>query len=185
MDKVGRESLMVWGAIRFGWRSPLHVIQGNLTAARYADTILEGHIVPYCTHDRQAIFMQDNARPHVAGICLDIPGNNNVQTLDWPPYSFDMNPIEHLWDTLDRRVHARTPLPQSHAELRQALIEEWHLIPQWMINRLITSMPRRVRALIAARGCHTRYLFGRFASSHETIDNKDNLNIVDAFSIFG
>ena len=101
--------------------------------------------------------MQDNARPHVAGICIDILRNNNVQTLDWPLYSSDMNPIEDMWDTLDRRVRARTPPPQSHAELRQALIEEWHLIPQWRINRLITSMPRRVRALIAARGGHTRY----------------------------
>ena len=148
---------MVWGAIRFGWRSPLLVIQGNLTAARYADTILEGHIVPYCTHDRQAIFMQDNARPHVAGICMDILRNNNVQILDWPPYSSDINPIEHLWDTHEWRVRAQTQPQQSHAELRQVLIKERHLIPQSRINRLITSMPRRVRALIAARGGHTRY----------------------------
>ena len=118
---------MVWGTIRFGWRSPLLVIQGNLTAERYADTILEGHIVPYCTHNRQAMFTQDNVRPHVAGICMDILRNNNVQTLDWPLYSSDMNPIEYLWDTLDGRVRARTQPPQSHAELRQALIKEWHL----------------------------------------------------------
>ena len=148
---------MVWGAIRFGWRSPLLIIEGNLTARLYAEIILEGQIIPYCTNDQRSIFMQDNARPHVAEICINLLRNNNVQTLEWPPYSSDMNPIEHLWDTLDRRVRARTPPPQSHAELRQALIEEWHRIPQWRINRLITSMPRRVNALAEARGAHTRY----------------------------
>ena len=157
VDRFGGGSVMVWGAIRFGWRSPLLIIEGNLTARLYAEIILEGQIIPYCTNDQRSIFMQDNARPHVAEICINLLRNNNVQTLEWPPYSSDMNPIEHLWDTLDRRVRARTPPPQSHAELRQALIEEWHRIPQWRINRLITSMPRRVNALAEARGAHTRY----------------------------
>ena len=101
--------------------------------------------------------MHDNARPHVARVCQDYLQQQNINVMDWPPYSPDMNPIEHLWDYIDRKVRARDPQPLNHAQLRQALIEEWHRYPQHQINRLIMSMPRRVDSLVRANGLHTRY----------------------------
>ncbi len=157
VDRFGGGSVMVWGAIRFGWRSQLIVIDGNSTAIRYFNTVLQGQIFPYFNHNPQAVFMHDNARPHVARICINALGAQHVNVLDWPPYSPDLNPIEHLWDMLDRQVRAHTPPPRTHAELRQMLIEEWHNIPQWRINRLISSMQRRVAAVTRARGGHIRY----------------------------
>ena len=157
VDRFGGGSVMVWGAIRHGWKSQLIVIPGNLTANRYIDTILDSQVIPYGQQNNNVIFMNDNARPHVAHVCQDFLRNNNVNVLDWPPYSPDMNPIEHLWDHLDRRIRARDPAPQNHAQLRQALIEEWQRYPQDRINRLIASMPRRIQALRQANGEHTRY----------------------------
>ncbi len=148
---------MVWGALGFGRRSQLVIINGNLTAIRYINTVLSAQIVPYFQQHPNAIFMHDNARPHVAGVCQAYLQQHNVNVLDWPPYSPDMNPIEHLWDHLDRKVRARVPQPQNHAQLRQALIEEWHRYPKHQINRLITSMPCRVESLVRANGLHTRY----------------------------
>lgn len=157
VDRFGGGSTMVWGAIRFGWKSRLLILQGNLTAPRYHNNVLEAEVLPHFAQNPNDIFMQDNARPHVAQQCMDALQANNIRILPWPPYSPDMNPIEHLWDFLDRRVRARNPPPVTHAQLRQALIEEWNRFPQWKINRLITSMPRRINSLIRARGGHTRY----------------------------
>ena len=63
-----------------------------------------------------------------------------------------MNPIEHLWDDLDRRVRSLQPAPQALQELQQALEQEWGRIPLDRIRRLIESMPRRVRAVLQANG---------------------------------
>ncbi|GFW92630.1 transposable element Tcb2 transposase [Trichonephila clavipes] len=54
-----------------------------------------------------------------------------------------MNPIEHVWDALGRRVAGRQLPPQTLQELETALLEEWDRIPQLVINSLIDSMPQR------------------------------------------
>ncbi|GFT07388.1 protein ZBED8 [Trichonephila clavipes] len=63
--------------------------------------------------------------------------------MDWPAYSPDLNPIEHVWDMLSRRISARQPLTTCLPELRRALLDEWCNIPQDQIDNLILSMPRR------------------------------------------
>lgn len=69
----------------------------------------------------------------------------------------DLNPIEHLWDELDRRVRRRDNPPSSVPELEQALLQEWNNIPQMTVNNLINSMTRRVQSALDANGGHTRY----------------------------
>ena len=86
---------MVWGGISHGVKTPLVVIQDNLTAVRYRDQVLMPHVLPL-VNVHNLTFQHDNARPHVARVCRDFLNQNNVQVLDWPPYSPDLNPIEHL-----------------------------------------------------------------------------------------
>ncbi|GFW35469.1 transposable element Tcb2 transposase [Trichonephila clavipes] len=68
-----------------------------------------------------------------------------------------MNPIEHVGDTLGKRVSGRKIPPQTIQELESALLEEWDRIPQLVINSLIDSMPQRCSTLMAVRGNHTPY----------------------------
>ena len=143
---------MVWGGISHGVKSPLIVVPGNLTAVRYRDEILRPVAVSL-VQQHQMTFQHDNARPHVAGVCQDFPANNNIVPLDWPPYSPDLSPIEHLWDELDRRVRRRRNTPNTLGQL----LEEWENIPMRKINALVNSMQRRIRAMINASGGHTRY----------------------------
>ena len=62
-----------------------------------------------------------------------------------------MNPIEHLWDNLDKRIRRRQNPPTNVNELRTALLEEWNNIPQAHINTLMLSMRRRCQAVSNAR----------------------------------
>ncbi|GFU44457.1 hypothetical protein TNCV_1505861 [Trichonephila clavipes] len=45
--------------------------------------------------------------------------------MDWPARSPDLNPIDHVWDFLGRRLAARTLPPVTIRELRLALQDEW------------------------------------------------------------
>jgi transposase len=74
------------------------------------------------------IFQHDNARPHAARVTREFLADNEVTVMDWPEYSPDLNPIEHLWDILGRRVMERGPANRNH--LIQLLHQEWEAIPQ-------------------------------------------------------
>uniref|UniRef100_A0AAR2L0Y8 Tc1-like transposase DDE domain-containing protein n=1 Tax=Pygocentrus nattereri TaxID=42514 RepID=A0AAR2L0Y8_PYGNA len=77
-----------------------------------------------------------------------------VEELDWPAQSPDFNPIEHLWDELERRLPSR---PTSVSDLTNELLEERSKIPINTLLTLVESLPRRVEAVIAAKGGPTSY----------------------------
>ena len=69
----------------------------------------------------------------------------------------DLNPIEHAWDILQRKISARPVQPRTLQELKDALVTEWRLILQNLITTLITSMRRRSCAVMDAPGHHTHF----------------------------
>ncbi|UYV70424.1 Transposase [Cordylochernes scorpioides] len=151
---VRQRGIMVWGAIAYDSRSPLLRIKGTMTAQRYVDDVLRPVTLPYLQGVPNALYQQDNARPHTARISQQ--ALQDVQMLPWPPYSPDLSPIEHVWDIIGRRLHA-LPQPRSEDELWQMVEREWRAIPQDAIRTLIDSLPRRVAACIAVRGGPTCY----------------------------
>lgn len=158
VDRFGRGSVMIWAGISIDHRTDLVVIPGRLNAMNYIENVLEDHVVPAAYGvGPNFILMHDNAKPHIAGITRNFLQERGIQVMEWPALSPDLNPIEHVWDQLDRRVRKRPNPPQTIQELTQALIEEWENIPQESLRRLVRSMPRRCEEVIRARGGHTRY----------------------------
>jgi hypothetical protein len=48
-----------------------------------------------------------------------------IDTFQWPVMPLDMNPIEHVWDFVGRKVNQRNPQCQNIAELTNTILEEW------------------------------------------------------------
>ncbi|GFU27612.1 transposable element Tcb2 transposase [Trichonephila clavipes] len=103
------------------------------------------------------LFMDDNTRPHRANIVHECLQPEYITRMDCRAYSPDLNPIEHVWDMLGRRIAARQPPPTCLPEIRRALLHERCNFPQDQIDNLILSMPKRCKACIASSGRHTSY----------------------------
>ena len=85
--------------------------------------------------------------------CVEI----GVEELDWPAQSPDLNAIEHFWDELEDRLQARPNRSTSVPDLTDALVAEGKQIPTVMFQHPVESLPRRVEAVIAAKGGPTPY----------------------------
>ncbi|GFV03965.1 transposable element Tcb2 transposase [Trichonephila clavipes] len=105
----------------------------------------------------QFLFMHDNAPCHRTVAAEQLLESEDIERMDWPARSPDLNPIEHVWDFLGRRLVARTLPPVTIRELRLALQDEWAAMPQQLIDTLILSMGRRCETCLAIRGDHIPY----------------------------
>jgi hypothetical protein len=83
---------------------------------------------------------------------------NEIQHLDWPTCSPDMNPIKNLWAEVTRYLNNLQHSPTNVNQLRVALNDAWAAIPNETLASLVSSMPRRIQALLDARGGYTRFL---------------------------
>ncbi|GFW21422.1 transposable element Tcb1 transposase [Trichonephila clavipes] len=72
-----------------------------------------------------------------------------------PPQSPDLNVIENLWSHLERAVQKHQIT--SKEQLKSVLQEDWLNIAPETTRHLVESMPRRLEAVISAKGYATKY----------------------------
>lgn len=154
----GGGSVHVWGGIHYGGRTELTILRQNVNAEYYRH-ILDTEMVPYARRHfgRNFLLQHDNAPAHRARRVQEYLQEEEIEQLPWPAFSPDLNPIEHAWDALDRGVRKRPIQPTNLRELEDALVQEWVALSQRDLNKLIESVPRRIEAVIQARGGYTRY----------------------------
>ena len=75
---------------------------------------------------------------------------------DWPPNSPDLNPIENPWAIIKSRTYGQKPVTLEERQV--FLYEEWRRLERMnLLRNLIHSMPRRIKAVLKARGGPTKY----------------------------
>jgi len=102
------------------------------------------------------IFMHDGAPCHRAKFVTDFLKTKNIKLLEWLENSPDLNPIENFWTELKNRVAEKHPtcLPS----LIKTIKSSWVLdMPTELCRNLIESKLRRIRAVLEAKGGHTKY----------------------------
>jgi len=111
------------------------------------------------------LFQQDNSLIHKAYNVMDWFERNSIELVEHRPYSPDLNPIEHAWIELKKRLHQQYPriadTPGGKQAVKKRLAEVlrliWEIIPEEFFEKLWKSMPDRVAAVLEAKRGYTRY----------------------------
>ncbi len=145
------------GVGMFSWHNlgPLIPIENHLNATAYL-SIVADHVHPFMTTvylSSNGSFQQDNVPCHKDQIISDwfLEHDNEFTLLKWPPQSPDLNPIEHLWDVVEREIHIMDVQPTNLQQLRDAIMSIRTNISEECFQRLVESMPRRIKAVLKAR----------------------------------
>lgn len=147
----------VWGCFSDIAVGTLHRIDGILDKHKFLD-IMETVAEPSCRQmfpDDDYMFQQDNDPKHKSKL-VQRWMQRNINTIDWwPAQSPDLNPIENLWSILDHRCKDRQC--KNEDELFNLLHNEWQSLPAEVLHNLVSSLPRRIEAVLKARGGPTKY----------------------------
>lgn len=155
--KHGGGSVMVWGCCTRNGIGELHILERTMDRFYYRD-ILERSLLPSIAKFKFAgefSFVHDNDPKHTSGLVKNWLKEKKIQVLPWPSFSPDLNPIEHVWDELERRVKKRQP--RNIQELQKVLKEEWNNLGPDILHKLIDSVPNRLYECVKMKGYPTRY----------------------------
>ena len=101
------------------------------SGVRYRDEILQQQEEPFMqNHPEVEMFLRDNARPHTARVCTASLVDAEIDVMDWPAKSPDLNPVANVWAVLGDKAKKRDNPPRNLGKLTMALQEEWQAIPQ-------------------------------------------------------
>lgn len=155
--KHGGGHVMIWGSMSSAGVGELAVIDGIMNADKYID-ILRCNLaksVQKLGIENSYFFQQDNDPKHTAHKTKEWLLYNARKVFPTPPQSPDINPIENLWSLLE--VKLRKLKCSSRRELIDNLQKCWLEITTETTENLVKSMPRRLQAVVNAKGGPTKY----------------------------
>jgi hypothetical protein len=158
--KHGGGSIMIWGCMTAFGVGHMCQIQGTLVQDLYIE-ILEDCLLKtikyYKMKSKDTIFQQDNDPKHSAGRVQEWLKRKKFEKLSWPAQSPDINPIEHLWAIIKRKLNEYEQPPNGMIQLWERIENIWNDIDEDICMNLIESMPRRIEAVLKAKGKWTTY----------------------------
>lgn len=153
--KHGGGSVLVWGCMSAAGTGELRFIDGIMNSTMYCEILKEKMLPSLRKLGRKAVFQHDNDPKHTSKQTAAFLKKQKVKVMEWPSMSPDLNPIEHLWGILKRKVESRHV--SNIQQLREIIADEWQNIPAETCVNLVNSMPSRIDAVIKNNGSHTKY----------------------------
>lgn len=157
---------MAWAVIGYNYKSPLYFVlyegEGKgFTQQKYAEQILQGPLKELFNQPGDFFCVEDNSKVHGKldtrrnkGLCNAVRIECHINSIDWPPSSPDLNPIENIWRVLKQRLRNRRPHGGwTLSDLKDAMIDIWEKeISIKLINKYIDTMLQRITMVRLRKG---------------------------------
>lgn len=131
----------------------LHFVNGIANAAKYRN-ILEQELLPSIPRlkysNAEYIFQQDGASCHTARSTMVWLTAEAIPLLEWPSSSPDLSPIETVWHKMKQKL--RKEPSRTLQDLRSTITNIWESFGAEECQKLVDTMPRRIEAVIKAKG---------------------------------
>jgi transposase len=158
--KFGNGNIMIWGCMSINGVGYACHIEDRMNAELYCyilGSTFRDSVKYWNLRWTDLVFQQDNDRKHTSKLATKWFENRDITVLDWPANSPDLNPIEHLWHQLKLKLSLYENQASGVGELWQRVDKEWNTLTAEECRRYIESMRLRVKAVLKAKGGHTRY----------------------------
>jgi hypothetical protein len=178
----GRTSIHCAAVIGYNFKSRLIVLSTEgegkgFTQKAYEEQVLRGllgeickeknsrYLGDFCTGETYFV-VEDGSRVHGKkdtkenkGLCNKARVECFIYSIDWPPCSPDLNPIENVWRILKQRLRNRKPYGGwTLEELQEAVLDIWeHDITVEDFNKYIDSLPERLQKVRFRKGAQTHW----------------------------
>ncbi|KAL4461776.1 hypothetical protein ABPG72_017977 [Tetrahymena utriculariae] len=134
--------IMIWGGISLKGKTAIKIYRldqkETVDSTNYIETLKQ-----YCMTFTNSTYgrnkwklMQDNTKPHVSAETTQFLVKKKIKTLNHPPSSLDLNPIQKVWAWMKRKIGKTTF--KSITDLMDAVEEAWDEVPIDHIKNYIT-----------------------------------------------
>ena len=162
MQRSGGVAVGFFGGLCAGELLPLLTITGGMTAQRYVSFLRDTYwpVLQGKFEGEEFRFQQDNAMWHRGKAVREwVATQPDLEKafMFQPPYSPDLNPIEHVWKLVKTSLKGRNF--RTKPQLEAAFREKYEELGQRrdILQKLCDSQFRRINAVLAADGGPTKY----------------------------
>ena len=158
----GGGSIMIWGCMTaLGPGYACRLLEKTMNSSLYQHILQTSYFDTlryYGLGHTDVVFQQDGAKCHTSDSTINWMNSNGIRYINnWPPCSPDLNPIEHLWHHVKKRLDGYPLKPKNVEELWQRFDYEWNRFTKEDMNKYYTNYHKRIEAVINARGGYTKY----------------------------
>lgn len=149
--------VMVWGCFSRNGLGGISVLDGYMNSTKYIE-VLNEKLIPTIQEKQLSnpVHLDDSAPCHRTKQVKEWHRLNNINQVDWPGNSPDLNPIENIWGYMKSKIRRR--VIKNKTSLLENILHIWREeIPISMIQKLSDSMPSRLDKVIKNKGGITKY----------------------------
>ena len=128
---------------------------GNMDSKQYIKMLSIANSEIWKLHPNGFILLRYNDSKHRSDISLNYYIENNIQLLEWPAYSPDLNPIENIWGNIKNNL--RSKVYNKNESIKPDIEDYWGIWESNYSTKAIETMRKRIDACILLKEKRTVY----------------------------